>query len=115
MVPPAVISPMGRSYAQVAASSPLDGADWVYVAKGGAQRPMADKYSGPYKVLEKGNKAWKLQMGERVEVVSRGRLKPHLGSVAPRAAVPPTRGRPRTASVAPVASSSSAEKPGGPV
>ena len=76
---------------------------------------MADKYSGPYQVLERGNKAWKLQVGERVEVVSRDRLKPHLGSVAPRAAVPPTRGRPRTASVAPVASSSSAEKPGGPV
>ena len=33
--------------------------------------PMADKYSGPYKVLERGNKAWKLQVGERVNVVSR--------------------------------------------
>ena len=76
---------------------------------------MANKYSGPYKVLEKGNKAWKLQVGERVEVVSRDRLKPHLGSVAPRAAVTPTRGRPRTASAVPVASSSAAEKPGGPV
>ena len=42
-VPPAVILPTIRSYAQVAASSPLDGADWVYVAKGGAQRP-----SGPW-------------------------------------------------------------------
>ena len=76
---------------------------------------MADKYSGPYQVLERGNKAWKLQVGERVEVVSQDRLKPHLGSVAPRAAVPPTLGRPRKASVAPVASSSLAEKPGGPV
>ena len=85
------------------------------MAKGGAQRPMADKCSGPYQVLERGNKAWKLQVGERVEVVSRDRLKPHLGSVAPRAAVPLTRGRPRTASVALVASSTSAEKPGGPV
>ena len=48
---------------------------------------MADKYSGPYQVLERGNKAWKLQVGERVEVVSGDRLKPHLGSVAPRAAM----------------------------
>ena len=24
---------------------------------------MADKYSNPYKVLERGNKAWKLQVG----------------------------------------------------
>ena len=76
---------------------------------------MANKYSSPYQVLERGNKAWKLQVGERVEVVSRDCLKPHLGSVAPRAAVPPTRGRPRTALVAPVASSTSSEKPGGPV
>ena len=76
---------------------------------------MADKYNGPYKVLEKENKAWKLQVGERVEVFSRDCLKPHLGSVAPKAAVPPTRGRPRTASMAPVASSTSPEKPGGPV
>ena len=84
------------------------------MAKGGAQRPMADKYSGPYQVLERGNKAWKLQVGEKVEVVSRDWLKPHLGRVALEAAVPPRRGRPRTASVAPVASSSS-KKPGGPV
>ena len=76
---------------------------------------MADKYSGPYKVMERGNKAWKLKVGERVEVVSRDCLKPHLGSVAPEAAMPPTHGRPRTASVAPVASASSAEKPEGPV
>ena len=38
------------------------------MAKGGARQPMADKYSGPYKVLERENKAWKLQVGERVEV-----------------------------------------------
>ena len=76
---------------------------------------MADKYSCPYQVLERGNKAWKLQVGEKIEVVSRDRLKPHLGRVAPEAAVPPRRGRPRTASVALVASSSSSKKPGGPV
>ena len=116
LVLPAVIPPTGRSYAQAATTSPLDGADWVYVAKGGgALQPMADKYSSPYKVLERSNKAWKLQVGERVDVVSRDRLKPHLGSVAPEAAVPPTRGRPRTASVAPVASTSLVEKQGGPV
>ena len=45
-------------------------------------RPMGDKYRGPYKVLERGNKAWKLQVGKRVEVVSIDCLKPHLGSMA---------------------------------
>ena len=76
---------------------------------------MADKYSGPNKVLEQGNKAWKIQVGERVDVVSRDRLKSHLGSVAPKATVPPKCGRPRTASVVSVASASEAAKPGGPV
>ena len=84
-VPPVVIPPTGCSYAQAATSSPLDGVDWVYVAKGGASRPMADKYSSPFKVFERGNKAWKLQVGERVDVGER---------VAPEAALPPTRGRP---------------------
>ena len=36
---------------------------------------MANKYNGPYKVLEWGNNAWKIQVGERVDVVSRDRLK----------------------------------------
>ena len=58
-----MIPPTAWSYAQAAASSQLDGVDWVYVAKGEAQRPMADKYSGHYRVLERGNKAWKLQVG----------------------------------------------------
>ena len=66
--------------------------------RGGASRPILDKYSSPYKVLERGNKAWKLQVGERVDVVSRDHLKPHLGSMAPNAASP-----------------SLAEKPGEPV
>ena len=103
-VPLGVIPPTGCSYAQAATSSPLDGADWVYVVRGGASKPMADKYSSSHKVLERGNMAWKLQVGEMVDIISRDRMKPHLGSMAPKAAVLPTRGRPRTA-----------EKPGEPV
>ena len=76
---------------------------------------MADKYSCPYKVLEWGNKAWKLQVGDRVDVVSRDRLKPHLGSVAPKAAVLPRRGRLRAAFVDSMASTSGVAEPGGPV
>ena len=72
-------------------------------------------YSGLYSVLERGNKAGKVQVGERVKILSRDRPKPHLGSVAPKAAVPPKRGRPRTASVASVASASLAAKTRGPV
>ena len=54
-------------------------------------------------------------MGERVEAISRDCLKPLLGSVAPKATMPTKRGRPRTASVASVASASVVAKPGGPV
>ena len=114
-VPPVVIPPSVCSYVQAVAGSPLDGADWVYVAKGGGgsaahgrqvQLPLQGVGEG-----EQPNRAWKLQVGERAEVVSRDCLKPHMGGWAG----PPTCGRPRTASVATVASSSSAEKPGGPV
>ena len=87
------------------------GSTWLRGGPSGLWRTR----SGPYMVFERGNKAWKLQVGERVHVVSRDGLKPHLGSMAPEAAVPPTCGRSRTASVAPVAFTSSAEKPGGPV
>ena len=75
---------------------------------------MAYKYSSPYNVLERDSKAWKLQVGERVDLISRNRLKPHLGSVAPKAAKPPKPGRPRTASEASGASASVAAKQGGP-
>ena len=111
--PPAVIPPTGRSYAQVATSLPLDGADWVYVARGGAAKPFADKYSGPFKVLESINKVLKVLVCERVDIISRDHLKPHLGNLAPKATVPPKRGRPRTASVVPLTSSLAAAKWGG--
>ena len=42
---------------------------------------MAEKYSGPYRVLERGNKVWKVQVDEKVEILSRDYLKPHPGSV----------------------------------
>ena len=42
-VPP-IIPPTGRSYAQVVTTSPLDGADWICVAREGASKSMADKY-----------------------------------------------------------------------
>jgi len=96
--PPAVIPPTKRSYAEVMRTSLLDQADWVYIKCGPQGKPLSDRYSGPYKVLEKAAKAWKLQVGARVEIVSRDQLKPHQGSVEPQGAEPPKRGRPRTAS-----------------
>ena len=42
-----------------------------------------DNYVGPYLVLEKGPKVFKLQVGTREEVITRDRLKPHLGLAPP--------------------------------
>ena len=58
---------------------------------------------------------WKVQGGERVEILSRDRLKPHLGVEASKASVPTKYLRPRTASVTSVASAHVAAKPEGPV
>ncbi len=90
------IPPSRRSYAEVVATgrSPLDLATWVYVKRGGAGLPLADAYAGPYRVLESGEKTFRLQIGDREEVLSRDRLKPHRGEDSPQEAVPPRRGRP---------------------
>ena len=91
-----VIPPSRRSYAEVVATgrSPLDLATWVYVRRGGAGLPLADAYAGPYRVLESGEKTFRLQIGDREEVLSRDRLKPHRGDDNPQEAVPPRRGHP---------------------
>ena len=85
------------------------------MARGGAAKPMANKYSGPFKVLERRNKGWKLQVGERVDVISWDCLKSYLGSVAPKAAMLPRPRRPRMDYVVFVAFASGAAEPGGPV
>ena len=53
-----------------------------------------DNYAGPYLVLEKGPKVFKLQVRTREDVVSRDRLKPNVGLAQPAVADPPRRGRP---------------------
>ena len=62
---------------------------------------MAEMFSGPSRVLECGNKAWKVHVGERVDIISRAAL--HASK----------RGRLRTASVTSVASSLVVAKPRG--
>ena len=62
--------------------------------RGGVGPPLADNYVGPYLVLEKGLKVFKLQLGTLQEVVNRERLKPDVGAAPPAVAEPPRRGRP---------------------
>ena len=72
----------------------LQQAAFAYVRRGAAAAPLAPLYSGPYRVLQRGPKTFKLQVGGREEVVTVDRLKPHLGSAPVEAAEPPRRGRP---------------------
>ena len=45
-------------------------------------------------MLEKGTKVFKLQVGNREDVITKDRLKPHVGLVLPALADPPRRGQP---------------------
>ena len=84
-----------RSYADtVSQSSPLDSVEFVYVKNGGVGKPFGQQYQGPYQVLERSTKVFKLKIGSRVEVVSRDRLRPHKGAAPGEVAQPPRRGRP---------------------
>jgi hypothetical protein len=72
----------------------LRDASMVYVRRGGSLPPLTPPYDGPYRVLDRSPKFFKLQMGDREEVISVDRLKPHLGAPDPVPAHPRARGRP---------------------
>ncbi len=71
-------------------------ASQVYVRRGGTLPPLAPLYVGPYEVLEKADKHFRLAVGGREETVSTDRLKPHLGVGPFSAALPAACGRPPT-------------------
>ena len=69
--PPVVIPVAKQTYAEAAATPALDGAIHVYVQHSGVGQPLADNYAGPYLVLEKGPKVFKLQVRTRQDVITR--------------------------------------------
>jgi transposase InsO family protein len=69
-------------------------ARYVYVRRGGQGTPLAPPYSGPYQVLRPGEKVFKIAVGDKEEIVTVDRLKPHTGDGPLQAAWPPRRGRP---------------------
>jgi hypothetical protein len=79
------------SYAEAAAKPPaaLLQASHVYVRRSSTLPPLAPLYVGPYEVLERTDKCFRLAVGGREETVSIDHLIPHLG------ALPAARGRPR--------------------
>lgn len=96
------------TYAEVSSGlQRLQQAQFVYVRRGGTTPSLAPLYHGPYQVIQRSEKFFRLQVGGRLEAVSVDRLKPHLGTSEISPASPPTRGRPRTVFPAAAASTSS--------
>ncbi len=60
--------------------------------------PLAPLYTGPYEMLSKHAKTFTLKVGDKSEVVSVDRLKPHTGTSLVVPAAPPARGRPAAGS-----------------
>jgi hypothetical protein len=69
-------------------------ASHVFVRRDGAQSPLSAAYDGPFRVLERSLRFFKLQVGSRTDTVSTLRLKPCHSSPDVQAALPPRRGRP---------------------
>jgi hypothetical protein len=63
----------------------------------GAITPLAPLFAGPYKVVARQAKIFKLEIGGLLEMVSVDRLKPHLGLAPVVLVAPPVRGRPPAA------------------
>jgi len=88
-------------------------AELVYVRRGGQGGPLAAPYSGPYQVVERGPKFFRLNIGNQQQTVSVDRLKPHTGTAVAAPVVPPRMGRP-PATRAPE-SLTPPPRPGGPL
>ena len=84
----------GQREAPTEPPAALAAAELVYVRKGGQLQPLAQPYGGPYKVLERGPKYFRLDIGGRSTAVTVDRLKPHTGTAETTPAAPPRRGRP---------------------
>ncbi len=103
------------TYAEAASGlQSLQRAEFVYVRKGGVVPPLSPLYQGPYKVLDRRENFFKLEIGGRPEVVSVDRLKPHLGTAPDTAASPPQRGHPKGSGAVETFISSSSASTGGP-
>lgn len=79
-----------------AVPSALGSSEFVFVRRDGHKTPLQTPYNGPFKVLERGPKAFKIDYGGRTELISLDRLKPaHVDPMEPvQVAQPPRRGRP---------------------
>jgi len=84
----------GQREAPTEPPTALAAAEMVYVRKGGQLQPLAQPYSRPFKVLEKGPTYFRLDICGKSTAVTVDRLKPHTGNAETTPAAPPRRGRP---------------------
>ena len=70
-------------------------AEMVLVRRDGPKPPLSPVYDGPYLVLARTSRYFRLQLGDRADNVSVERLKPASCSAGTPAALPRRRGRPR--------------------
>ena len=77
----------------------LKDAQYVYVRRDGKSTPLQPPYDGPYRVLERGPKHFKMQLGSREDVISVDRLKIAITEGDVQVAQPPKRGRPPNSQV----------------
>lgn len=73
---------------------PLQDASFVFVRVDASSPPLSPLYRGPYQVLERREKFFRLRIGVKTETVSVDRLKPVISDQTVVPALPPTRGRP---------------------
>jgi len=94
----AIAAPIPTRHGQLEAptkpTTALAAAEMVYVRKGRQLQPLAQPYSGPYKVLERGPKYFRLDIGGKSTAVTVDRLKPHTGTAETAPAAPLRRGQP---------------------
>ena len=64
-------------------SEALKAADFVFVRHGARRTPLTRPYDGPFRVLEKGEKFFRIKVGAKEQVVTVDRLKPAFGFVDP--------------------------------
>ena len=61
----------------------LKSATFVFVRHGARRTPLTRPYDGPFRVLEKGEKFFRIKVGAKEQVVTVDRLKPAFGFADP--------------------------------
>ena len=86
----------GHGGSKVSVPHALQSSKYVFIRRDAHRTPLQRPYEGPFHVLERGPKFFKIDIGGKADSVSIDRLKPaHLDPDLPvQVALPPRRGRP---------------------